>query len=917
MGCAASAQTRVPYLPAEPRPFDFYGQGPYRSEVPRPATLLGYEPGRFNTGYANYERVVQAMAGKTDRLRIFERGRTPEFRTLYLYAISSPANLARLDEIKANVQRLADPRVALSDAERDALIAKTPVVVWLSYAIHGDEVAAFEAGMQVLYDLVASNDPKITSMLERVVVLMNPAQNPDGHERFAVYNNAHGIGRPERFAFEKRNPWEVSGRLNHYYFDMNRDMIALSQIESQSAAKAFLEWKPQVVADHHGETPSYFFPPAALPINGNLPRGAYEAWLETFGKGNAAAFDRYGWMYFVRDTFDVFYPGYWDSWPSLHGAIGMTYETEGGGKRGFSMLRDDGTEITLRESIAMHVTASHATLQTAAANREARLRDFRAFFVDAVKAGGEGDVRRFVFSASGDPARIGRLLDILLKNGVEVTRTSAAFTVQAAHDYTGAAPAVREFPAGSYVVDLAQPNGRVAKALLELETPQDAAFLARQEAKRVRNEKRGKEAALEEYEFYDITAWALPLAQDVDAWWTAETPAVAGVRVTAVPKPAATAPVRANSAYVFTPETEGGYRLALKLLAEGYRVSAATRPLRAAGRDFVSGTFVVRIDRNATSVHERIAALATEIGVPVTAVDSAYSDQGITGIGSGALVALKRPQIALVAGTPTSPTSYGTLRSVLEKGYGIDFVPVAAETLGQMRLSDFDVVILPDGRAGGYASRLGAGGVAALKAWCEQGGTLICIGGAAEFAAEKGAGLTTATIVGRDGKDGDDAPAPKPKKSEAKPDVAAAEGGAKPAEEPAKPTKPLPVPGAILRAEVDRFHFLSLGYERDVLPMMVEGDVFFSASKTGTNVLTFPSDKDKPLRLAGFVWKGNTEELLRGTAAVIEEPLGDGHVILFANEPGQRLLWQATTRLLMNGVLYGPAINHVATGYRR
>jgi len=98
--------------------------------------------------------------------------------------------------------------------------------------------------------------------------------------------------------------------------------------------------------------------------------------------------------------------------------------------------------------------------------------------------------------------------------------------------------------------------------------------------------------------------------------------------------------------------------------------------------------------------------------------------------------------------------------------------------------------------------------------------------------------------------------------------------------------------------------------------VLVEGDTFFRTSKTGTNVLTFDTENaDQSLRLAGFVWKDNTERLLRGTAAVIEEPLGEGHVILFSNEPGQRLIWHATTRLLLNGVLYAPSINHIATGY--
>src|SRR5690606_33824504 len=131
-----------------------------------------------------------------------------------------------------------------------------------------------------------------------------------------------------------------------YYFDLNRDMISMSQVESRNSGAAYLEWLPQVAVDHHGETKEYFFPPASLPINPNLPAEASARWLDAFGRGNAAAFDAQGWMYYVRDVFDLFYPGYWDSWPGLQGATGMTYETSGGGKNGRNYRRDDGTIMT-------------------------------------------------------------------------------------------------------------------------------------------------------------------------------------------------------------------------------------------------------------------------------------------------------------------------------------------------------------------------------------------------------------------------------------------------------------------------------------------------------------------------------------------------------------------------------------------
>ena len=153
------AQTPTPLLQPDKVPFDFYERGPYRPDVPRPATLLGYEPGEFHTTYANYEHGSCANSPKTDRLRVMTLGQTPEHRPLYLLAVSSPENLAKLDAIKGDLARLADPRTC-SEADAAAIAARSPMAVWLSYSIHGDESSAFEAGMQVLYQLTASDDPE-------------------------------------------------------------------------------------------------------------------------------------------------------------------------------------------------------------------------------------------------------------------------------------------------------------------------------------------------------------------------------------------------------------------------------------------------------------------------------------------------------------------------------------------------------------------------------------------------------------------------------------------------------------------------------------------------------------------------------------------------------------------------------------
>lgn len=323
--------------------FDFYARGNYRANVPRPSEILRFDVGNFHTTYAQMESVVNAIAkASPDRVRVFDIGETNEHRMQHVVAISSPENILALDRIKSDNARLADPRKT-SQSEANAIAEKNPAIVWLAYTIHGNESASFETMMQVVYQLAASEEPATLDILKNCVTLIITGENPDGHERFVSWYNSVGVGDANPFALEHREPWSVYGRLSHYRFDLNRDALVTSQKESQNLQRAFLEWNPQVSADHHGQPSQYFFPPDALPINPNLPEPQFSRWNEIYGRANAAAFDRNKWDYYVRDVFDAFYPGYWDMYPSLNGAIGMTYETDGGGTKGLRYMRDDGT----------------------------------------------------------------------------------------------------------------------------------------------------------------------------------------------------------------------------------------------------------------------------------------------------------------------------------------------------------------------------------------------------------------------------------------------------------------------------------------------------------------------------------------------------------------------------------------------
>ncbi|MGI9139754.1 MAG: M14 family zinc carboxypeptidase [Gemmatimonadaceae bacterium] len=928
----ATAKAQLPVLRdsigRDDRNFSFYSRGPYRAGVPRPETLLGYNVGELNTQFAQQERVLLAVADAAkDRVAIETIGMTNERRAMRLFIVSAPENISRLESIRADLDRLADPR-GLSQVDAAALIERTPAVVWINESVHGNESPGFENAMQTLYQLAASDEPATVNALRNTLVILNPSTNPDGHERFAVWYNSVHVGAPESFALEHNEPWSIQGRFNHYRFDMNRDLMTTTQIEVQALVRAMNRWHPMVAIDQHGQTTNYFFPPTPAPTNPNLGPDLAK-WMEIYGRGNAAAFDRYGWMYYSRDVFDLYSPIYWDSWPSLTGAIGMTYETDCGGWKGILWRREDGSLCSFRDGIAKHFVTSMATIETTASRRAERVADWHAFRARAVNAGRTGKMKRVVLLPGNDPARAAELAATLVRSGIEVRLASEPFSSSRAHAYRDDARSSRRFDAGAYVIDLAQPQGRAAKAVLEPAPDLDNEFARSQIAKLGRNLRRGENVQGEGYEFYDATAWSLPVTFGVEAYWTEDATPVSGdllrlpesLPAPATPRVAGGAPVerlpvavsggivgqrRPSAAYVFSPERSGALRLAYQLLADGYRVAVSGPAMDAGGRRWPRGSFIVRVARNDSSLHARIERLAAENNVDVMGVATALTESGQFGIGSESVQDLTAPRVALVGDEGISQTSYGAVWWTLEHRYSVKFTPISARWLNAGDLSRFNVIVMPSGSPGVTAS-----GVDRLRAWMRAGGTLVTMGGSTSWAARESVDLTSARTVGSDADstkldttgiarrvEADDDDEEGRDRDEAGDDLLAVTSPL------ASNASPVDLPGSHFDVVLDRTHWLTHGYDAPRITVLMAGSSFFKLSRRGANIAVFPAQGN--FHRAGFVWPDNTERLLRNTAYVIEEPIGGGHLVAFAGEPWFRGWWRALDKLVMNAIVLGP-----------
>lgn len=876
--------------------FEFFPGGTYDPAVPTPESVLGYPIGTYHTNYAGLERWLAALKN-SPRVRLSEYGRSYEKRVLHLVIISSPENLARLDAVRDAMRRLSDPRTTTS-AEAERIAREFPAVAWMNYANDGNESAAFEAAIQTSYQLAAGTDEKTRTILDRLVVIINPAHNPESHERFVAWYNSVQMGRtgsPDPHAAEHHAPWGMSTNNNHYQIDLNRDAFFGTQIETQAIVRAFGEWNPAVFVDHHGETKNMFFPPPAEAINLNVTANQLD-WMNRYGNAIGAAFDARGWSYYRGGRFDLFYAGFWDSWPTLNGAIGMTFETDGGGRNGLAMEREDGTTLTLRDGVVHHFTATMATLELTAGNKEQRLRDLYEYKRSAIDEGRREPMKQVVLLPGKDATRAAMLVDTLRAQRIEVMRARSPIKLTKAHSFFGGEAVAREIPAGAYVISMAQPQKRLARAILEPDPEFRKEFLENEERKKRRSMLTGDR---HRDGFYDTTAWSLPILYGVEAWWAEDEAAGSGLeRVEgeiALPRAET---VRSSYGYLISPESFGSMRLVARLLSEGFNAAVATEPFRLSGRDFPRGSIILRAERNPETLYDRIVALAAEAKAEVLGLNSARVEAG-PDFGEDPYVELRAPRIAVVTGEPTDERAYGAAWFTLEERLGMPFTPIRMEQLKSAPLGRYQVIIFPHGSPAEYQEMLGEGGVARLKRWMEEGGTLVLIKGAAAMATRREVEWTRSRL----------------KRGEAAVGLFFDEPGAatvtvteeeREKDEGKKEVREVDLArtsGALLRVKVDAEHYLGYGYNGDI-GATIASNYAFTISGSGRSVAAFPDQR--VLRLGGFIWPEAQAALAR-SPYLWREGIGRGQAILFADDPNFRATQLSTMRLFWNAVLLGPS----------
>ncbi|QQS47860.1 MAG: peptidase M14 [Acidobacteriota bacterium] len=874
---------------------DFYPGAQYARSIPTLKQVVGHEWGEKITMHHEataYLNALQQAAGS--RARLIKYAESWEGRGLYLLVIGSPENIARLDEIRAGMKQLANPG-SLGRADGENLIRTLPAIVWLIHGVHGNEISSTDAALMTAYHLIASqNDALVDNALKNTLVLIDPMQNPDGRDRFINYfrQNTGRFADGDLQSAEHNEVWP-SGRVNHYLFDMNRDWFAQTQPETRGRTGVYLDWFPQVVADLHemGTNSTYYFAPPALPWNPNLTKTQLD-WLSRFGRNNAKWFDQFGFDYFTRENYDSFYPGYGEGWPLFHGSIGMTYEQAS--VRGLVADRDDESKLHYRDSVHHHFIASVSTIEAASTNREALLRHFYDYRRTAIEEGRNETVKEYIITPGSDPNRAARLAAILMQSGIEVRRANAPFTNQRTRDYFDGAVQSREFPAGSYIVSLAQPAKRLVKTLMDRQTSQDREFLDEQ---RRRNERRESE------QFYDVTAWSLPFLFDVPCYVAEQASNVASTALESPPAPSGKLlGGEAKVAYLIKWGTQSAASALADLFRQDVRVYGSDLEFTIRNNVFPAGSLIIKVSDNPDNLHQRILRLVADHGVDVHAVDSAWVDKG-PNFGSNNVGFLKKPRIAIAWNTPTSPNSVGWLRYVIEQRYGYPVTTIRADQLRSVDLNKYNVLILPD-TFGGYNQQLGDG--AAVKSWVQRGGTLVGIAGAVNWLADEKVNLLATK---REKRSGGKAAKKEPERAEPSGENKSQKEESEdndPVTEAIQPEDEYPsaTPGAILRVKVDGSHWLGFGYG-ETTTVMVDSNRIFSLIKLdkGRNVAFYlPPER---MFASGFMWD-DARKQIPNKAYLMHSRLGRGNVIGFAEDPNYRAFMDGLNLMLINAIFLGP-----------
>lgn len=783
------------YLPA----------GSYNPDIPTPDAVLGYHPGEWHVSHDQLLYYVREVAKVSDRMILDEIGRTYEGRPLVQLTISSPSNLARIDEIKSEHLQLTDPS-ASGSLNTDEM----PIVMWMGYSIHGNEASGSNASLVTIYYLAAVLGEEIDNVLENSVIILDPSYNPDGLQRFSTWVNMHRshVINPDPNDREYDEVWP-GGRTNHYWFDLNRDWLPLAHPESRGRIARFHEWKPNILTDHHemGTNSTFFFQPG-------IPSGKFP-WTpdknveltKKMAKFHGEYLDKIGSLYYSEESYDDFYIGKGSTYPDVNGGVGILFEQASA--RGHAQENDFGI-LTFPMAVRNHFTTSLSTIASGIAHRKEFLDYQREFYRSAGNLAGSDPVKAYVFGSEKDAIKNYEMLKLLTQHKIQVYELK-----------NGVSKNGKRFnPGQGYVVPLNQPQYRLVKGIFETRTTFNDSL------------------------FYDISTWTMPLAFNMNYAELGSkefSSSLQGELVNNPTQPGASF-IGEKGAYAYAIEPYGYYafRAINRLLSKKVVVQILNEVISDGKRTYPRGTMLIPVgvqENRRALIEATIDQIVKEDAVNVYALTTGMTASGVD-LGSRSNSTIREPKVAVLVEGGVSSYEAGEVWHLLDQRYKMKVTLLPIDRLSS-DLSRYNRIIIPNGYLGGLRDAQKEN----LKDWISDGGLVIAWKNGGKWLSDNE--ITKVSYA----------------KSDRKP-----EEKYLPYEDLEENSGAQVTGGAIFEASVDLSHPLAYGLEYDRIPLFRNHNLMMEKSKNAyANPLVYTAN---PL-LSGYVSEENLDRFKNSPAVTV------------------------------------------------
>jgi hypothetical protein len=803
----------------------FYpNKGNFDASIPTPEQFLGYAIGEQHTRHDRIVAYLKELDRLSDKVSFEIIGETFERRAQVVAIFSSPENHKNIEQIR--LQHLSNQ---LNNSNN-----KVPLVIHLAYNVHGNEPSSSEAALLTAYYLTASQSEQTKEWLNNMIITLDPVINPDGRDRHTHWANMHK-GTPPVSDPNDREHNEIwpGGRFNHYWFDLNRDWFLGTFPETRNRINFFHKWRPYVQTDHHemGTNSTFNFDPGKESSNNPIvPDYLYKNIYPKFGEYFTKATNSIGSMYFTKEAFDKLYPGYGSSYINFYGGAGFLFEQ--GSSRGH-VQETTTIPITFGFTIRNQFTASLATITAALAEKEDLIELRKQFYVTAKQQAANSIIKGYSFGDAKDFNRTKAFIDLLLLHRIDIYKVPNST---------------------DYFVPTAQDNYIMVKSIFE------------------------NQITYKDSTFYDASTWSLIHAYGLP-FTEVKSSMVLAEKVNAPLVLNNTPIVKSNYAYLVNNTDYNIHQFIYALQSEGVFVQTATRTfstnINGENKHFGFGSIIISVQQQkigADELYNIVRKASVAANIKVHTVATGFSNTGID-LGSNYVKTLKKPEAAMIIGTGVAASEAGEIWHLLDQRLNMPITKIDILNFSRVRLERYNTLVM----VSGAYNFLDKNSIDKIKAWVQNGNTLITIKSGAEWAIKNGftkfkLAVDSSTTKGRFDYD-----------------RASDMEGAK------------ALGGSIFSIDLDTTHPIGYGFSKRKVSIYKNNATFFQNSTSAYS--TIAQYTNTPL-VGGYLHP-NSLKMIKNSPSILVGAEGSGRVILFADEPNFRGTWYGTNKLFLNALFLG------------